>query len=147
MKLVLIDWNKFNFSKLPMDLVVCIFQCSVHMTLNLLWLVLVTLQAAQCNWVPAEYKYILVPKHVVCHNSESDIYLWFDHFDFVLKRSTKENTPVRTFPWVFSEHVDAHMFWTLLMYLQVYVSGRSRGRRVGRECESEIFTYLYLLLF
>ena len=34
---------------------------------------------------------------------------------------------------------------TLLMCLRVYVSGRSRGRRMGRECESEIFTYLFYI--
>ena len=90
----------------------------------------------------------MAPKHiVVSHNSELDIYLWFDHFDFVLKKSTKENTPVHTFPWVFSEHVDARVLWTSHMCLRVYVSGRSWGRQMGREYESEIFTYLYLLLF
>ena len=41
--------------------------------------------------------------------------------------------------------LDARMFWTLLMCLRVYVSGRSRVRRVGRECESEIFTYLFYI--
>ena len=39
--------------------------------------------------------------------------------------------------------MDAHMFWTSLMCLRAYVSGRSRGRWAGRECESEIFTYLF----
>ena len=29
----------------------------------------------------------------------------------------------------------------------VYVSGRSRGRREGRECESGIFTYLFYIYF
>ena len=40
----------------------------------------------------------------------------------------------------------ARVFWTLLMWLRVYVSGRSRGRRVGRESESEIFTYFIFIV-
>ena len=36
-------------------------------------------------------------------------------------------------------------FWTSLMCLRVYVSRRSRGRRVGREYEREIFTYLFYI--
>ena len=42
--------------------------------------------------------------------------------------------------------VGARVFWTLLMCLWVYVSGRSWGRWVGRECESEIFTYLFYIV-
>ena len=42
--------------------------------------------------------------------------------------------------------LDARVFWTLLMCLRVHASGRSRGRRVGRECESEIFTYLFCII-
>ena len=43
-------------------------------------------------------------------------------------------------------HVDARMFWTLLVCLRVYVSGRSQGRWVGRECEGEIFTCLFYIV-
>ena len=32
------------------------------------------------------------------------------------------------------------------MCLRVYVSGRSRGRRVGRECESESFMFIFIVI-
>ena len=40
------------------------------------------------------------------------------------------------------ERADARVFWTLHMCLRVYVCGRSRGGERGRECESEIYTYI-----
>ena len=44
--------------------------------------------------------------------------------------------------------MDACMFRTLLMCLRVYLSGRSWGRWVGRECEWDFYVFiLYLLSF
>ena len=43
--------------------------------------------------------------------------------------------------------MDAHVFWTLLMCLRVYISGRSRGRQVGRECEWDFYTWHMYLFY